>query len=143
MAKLIISERQYKLIKEHISEEIDPSEAYKDEQAIQTIIDGKRDVGFLATYYDKAEELLAKAKEAGLKVISMSQDKHPWSTANVIYRKGSENKAMQLASIAKKNGGYLPNNNPEEIYVIGILLGYNPEKVKQFVLDKFPDFNFY
>jgi hypothetical protein len=143
MAKIIITERQYNLIKEHISEEIDPNEAYRDEGAVQTVIDGKRDVGFLATYYADAEALLHKAKKVGLKVISMPQSSHKWSSANIIYRDGSEEEAMRLAKIAKRNGGYLPINTPEETYEIGILLGYYPEKVKEFVLDKFPDFKFY
>lgn len=143
MAKLIISERQFKLIKEHLAEEIDPDEAYRDEGAVQTVIDGKRNVGFLATYYADAEALLAKAKEAGLKVISMPQTSHKGSSANVIYRDGSEEEAMRLAKIARKNGGYLPIETPEETYEIGILLGYYPDKVKEFVKDKFPDFKFY
>jgi hypothetical protein len=143
MAKLIITERQYNLIKEHLSEEIDPDEAYYDNGAVQTVIDGKRDVGFLATYYAEAEALLYKAKEAGLKVISMPQTRHKGSSANVIYRKGSEEEAMRLAKIARKHGGYLPIETPEETYEIGILLGYYEDKVKEFVSDKFPDFKFY
>lgn len=143
MAKIIISERQYNVIREHLLETIEPEEAYRDEAAVQTVIDGKRNVGFLATYYDDAKPLLARAKKAGLKVISMLQTSHKGSSANIIYRDGSEEEAMRLAKIARKNGGYLPIETPEETYEIGILLGYNPEKVKEFVLKKFPDFKFY
>jgi len=145
MAKLIISERQFKLIKEHLSEEIDPSEAYRDEGAIDTIIAGKRDVGFLAVYFDQHRELLKKAIENGLKYISMPQKISSFknSVAYVIYRPGAEDKAMRLASIARKHGGYIPIQTPEETYEIGMLLGYYEDKVKEFVLKKFPDFKFY
>ena len=143
MAKIIITERQYKLIKEHLLEDIDPDEAYTDKGAVQTVINGKRNVGFLATYYEDAKVLLSDAKKAGLKVISMLQDRHRGSTANIIYRDGFEEEAMRLAKIARKHGGYLPIETPEETYEIGILLGYYEEKVKEFVLDKFPNFKFY
>ena len=145
MAKIIITERQYNLIKEHLSEEIDPHEAYTDEGAIDTIIAGKRDVGFLAVYYDVHKELLNKATEKGLKHISMPQKGGMFkdSVAYIIYRPGSEEQAMRLAKIARRNGGYLPTNTPEETYEIGMLLGYYEDKVKKFVSDKFPDFKFY
>ena len=142
MAKIIITERQYKLIKEHLLEDIDPSEAYTDKSAVQTVINGKRNVCFLATYYEDAKVLLSDAKKAGLKVISMPQSKHN-SNANIIYRDGFEEEAMRLAKIARRNNGYLPVDTPEETYEIGILLGYYEEKVKEFVLDKFPNFKFY
>jgi hypothetical protein len=145
MAKLIISERQFNLIKEHLSEEIDPSEAYRDEAAIDTIISRKRDVGFLAVYFDEHRELLSKAVENGLKYISIPQKISSFknSIAYVIYRPGAEEQAMRLAKIARKHGGYLPVETPEETYEIGILLGYYEDKVKEFVLQKFPDFKFY
>jgi hypothetical protein len=144
MTKLIISERQFNLIKEHLSEEIDPSEAYRDKDSIDTILSGSRNVGFLAVYYKEHVDLLEKAKEGGLKVITMPQDIGSFgkSTANIIYRPNHEKEAMRLAAIARKNGGYLPINTPEETYEIGILLGYYPEKVKEFVLKKFPKFKF-
>jgi len=145
MAKLIITERQYNVIKEHLSEEIDPSEAYRDEGAIDTIISGKRDVGFLAVYFDEHRELLKNAIDNGLKVISMPQQGGSFknSIAYVIYRPSAEEQAMRLAKIARKHGGYIPIETPEETYEIGILLGYYEDKVKEFVLKKFPDFKFY
>lgn len=145
MAKLIITERQYKLIKEYIEEAIDPSEAYNELNALQTVIDGKRGVSFLVIYNKETKLLFDKAIKVGLKHISIPQREGSFgkTIANVIYRKGYEDEAMRLAKIARKNDGYLPVNTPEETYEIGILLGYNPEKVKEFVLKKFPDFKFY
>ena len=133
------------ILTEVLVEEIDPSEAYTDEGAINTIIDGKRGVGFLAVYYDSHKKLLDKTIENGLKYIAMPQQGGSFkdSVAYVIYRPGAEEKAMQLAKIARKHGGYVPIETPEETYEIGILLGYYPDKVKEFVLQKFPNFKFY
>lgn len=145
MVKIIITERQYKLIQEHISEDIDPSEAYQEENGIQTVLDGKRGVAFLVLYNKRTRDLFDKVKESGLKYISIPQKEGSFgkTIANVVYRNGYEEEAMRLAKIARNNDGYLPINTPEETYEIGLLLGYKPEKVKEFVLKKFPDFKFY
>jgi hypothetical protein len=133
------------ILKQILTEEIDPSEAYTDEGAIDTVIDGKRDVGFLAVYFDEHRELLDKAVKNGLKYISMPQQGGSFkdSIAYVIYRPGAEEQAMRLAKIARKHGGYIPTETPEETYEIGMLLGYHEYKVKEFVLQKFPNFKFY
>ena len=145
MAKLIITERQYKLIKEYIEEMVEPEDVRHEAPALQTILDGKRNVGFLVIYNKETKDLFDKALSAGLKYISIPQREGSFgkTVANVIYRNGYESEAMRLAKIARKNEGYLPVNTPEETYEIGILLGYNPEKVKEFVLKNFPDFKFY
>ena len=145
MTKLIITERQYRLIKEYIDETVEPEDVRRDRPALQTILDGKRNVGFLVIYNQETKELFDIAIKAGLKHISIPQREGSFgkTVANVIYRKGHEQDAMRLAKIARKNEGYLPVNTPEETYEIGILLGYNPEKVKEFVLKNFPDFKFY
>jgi len=135
MAKIIITERQYGLIKEHLSEEIEPEDAYLHPRALKTVIDGKRGVGFYggATFAD-----VDALEASGLKYFPLGINR-----AYVFYRDGYEKEATQLASIARKRDGYLPTKTPEETYEIGILLGYNPERVKEFVLKKFPDFKFY
>lgn len=145
MTKIIISERQYKLIKENIKETIEPEEAYREESALQTILDGKRGVGFIVAYNDRTQKVIKKVEESGLKIISMPQKEGSFgkTIASIIYSTGHEEEAMRLAKIARQNDGYLPTKTPEETYEIGILLGYRPESVKEFVLKKFPDFKFY
>lgn len=135
MSKIIITERQYRLIKEHISEDVEPDEANSHVKALKTVIDGKRGVGFYggATFAD-VDALVA----SGLRYFPLGINR-----AYVFYRDGYEEEATRLASIARKRDGYLPTKTPEETYEIGILLGYNPEKVKEFVLNKFPNFKFY
>ena len=135
MAKIIITEKQYRLIKERISEEIEPEEAYSHPNALKTVVNGKRNVGFYGgATFDDVEAL----KVSGLKYFPLNINR-----AYVFYRDGYEEDAMRLASIARRRNGYLPTKTPEETYEIGILLGYKENKVKEFVLKKFPDFKFY
>jgi hypothetical protein len=145
MAKIIISERQYKLITKHVEESIDPNEAYNNESAMQTVLDGRRGIAFLVAYHDKSRQLVLRAKEMGFNVISMPQKGGSFkgSVANVVYRNGYEEEAQRLFNIVRKNNGFLPIKTPEETYEIGILLDYDPEKVKEFVLKNFPNFKFY
>jgi len=142
MKRLIITESQLKVIKEHILEDIDPSDAYRNPESLQTVINGNRCVGFIATLYDSLEDYIKKATEAGLKIIMVDQPLRG-KKAIIFYRSGCEDKAQQLFNIARKNNGFLPINTPEETYEIGILLGYNQQKVKEFVMDKFPSYKFY
>ena len=135
MSKIIISESQLKRLKERLLEDIHPSEAYNNNNSIQTVVDGKRGVGFIGGVNQLD---FNKLVATGLKIIKIGMNR-----AYVFYREGYEEQAMQLAKIARKNGGYLPVDLPEETYVIGILLGYDKNEVKKFVLRHFPHFKFY
>lgn len=139
MGKIVISERQYQLIKTKIQEEIEPTEAMNHNSSIQTVLDGRRDIGFFGGATGAEIE---KLKKSGLRFIPIGVN-----NAYVFYREttesAAEEKAYQLAKIAKRNDGYLPTKSPEETYVIGVLLGYNKNEVKKFVLQKFPNFKFY
>ena len=135
MAKIIITERQYNLIKEHLSEDIDPSEAYTHPEALKTVVDGKRNVGF---YGGATLDDVRALKASGLKYFPLNVN-----DAYVFYRDGYGDDAMKLAKIARKHGGLLKNKTPEEAYEIGMLLGYQEDKVKEFVSRIFPDFKFY
>lgn len=146
MAKIIITENQFNRLKSRLVETIDPSEAYREWDSIQTVINGKRGVCFLVVWNDGTRGYLRQALAAGCKTISMEQSESkrgvPYhGIANIIYRKGYEAQAKELAAIARKHGGYLPTETPEETFRIGILLDYDPDKVAEFVLNKWPNFN--
>lgn len=140
MAKIIITQKQYNLIKESIDEEIHPSEAYRDMDDIQTIIDGKRGVGFIAALVPSIlNDMVKKADEAGLNMFKIQRAK---DAAYVIYADGYEKQARELVNIAQKFDGYLPcckgqGITPDEVYRIGRLLGYYRDNVIEFVTDKF------
>ena len=135
MAKIIITERQYNLIKEHLSEDIDPGEAFNHPDALATVVNGRRNVGF---YGGATIDDVKALKASGLKFFALNVN-----DAYVFYRDGYGDDAMKLAKIARKHGGFLKNETPEEAYEIGMLLGYREDKVKKFVQDNFPDFKFY
>lgn len=142
MAKLKITEGQYNKLQRRLVEEIHPSDAYNDSDSIQTVLDGRRDVGFICDYAPHTKILIQKVIDAGFKTIPVEQ-KGFGRSAYVFYRNGAEDEANRLAKIARKNNGFLPTKSPEETYVIGILLGYDKLSVRDFVQSKFPDFKFY
>ena len=115
-----------------VNEDIDASEAYRDENALQTIIDGKRGVGIIMFgMYPQLKEL---AINAGLNFIKIKQDSHPESLGtSIVYRDGYEKQANRLHDIMKSHGGYVADETPEEAREIGLLLGYTEDSVNKFV----------
>lgn len=120
-------------IKKRLKEAISASEAHRDENAIQTVIDGKRDLGFLtiigSTISEKHFWDLIKSND--LKVISVPSNEYK---AYIYFRKGAENKAKELWDIAEKYGGYLAYNaTPEDSRRIGQLLGYHESDIDDYI----------
>lgn len=118
-----------------IKEDIDPEEATRDESAIQTVIDGKRNVGAFTVVYNtmgiSEEGFLYIMKKNGLKTIKVPENPH---ILYVFYRPGSESEAKELASIAKKYEGYFAwYAKDEDTRRIGELLGYRKDKVEDFI----------
>jgi hypothetical protein len=118
-----------------IKEEISASEAYRDESAIQTVIDGKRNVGFQtiigSTAYNSLDDFLEVVRKNNLKVLKVNGNKHQ---AYVYYRPGSKKQAMELKKIAEKYGGYLAYSATEEdTRRIGELLGYKKSDIDSYV----------
>ena len=136
MAKIIITEKQYNLIKESIDESIDPSEAYRDEDSVQTVIDGRRNVAFIPIRGNN--KIFQLAINAGLNMFKIQRER---DAVLIMYNDGYENQAKELAQIANKYNGYLPCTpdkiSADEVYRIGRLLDYNRQPVIDFVTDKF------
>jgi hypothetical protein len=120
-------------IRKRLKEAISASEAYRDENAIQTVIDGKRDLGFLtligSTISDK--HFWTLIKNNNLEVLSVPSNEFK---AYIYYRKGAESKAKELRDIAEKYGGYLSYNaTPEDSRRIGQLLGYHESDIEDYL----------
>jgi len=142
MTKLIITTKQFNILREHLEEEIDPSEASEDSKALDTVINKKRNVAFLISRGKYGLDNLKKAVDAGLGVIKFNQDNNPNKLGYMVYNHGYEKQAQELANIAIKWDGYLPcapdqGISADEVFRIGRLLGYNRDSVVQFVCDKF------
>lgn len=141
MPKLIISEKQFKILKEHIIEDISRDDANRDSNSVDTVINKQRNVGFIPVRGKEGQYELNRAIKAGLGLIKFRQDT-PDKIAYVIYNHGHEKQAQELANIAIKHGGYLPAGphqgiTAEEVYRIGRLLEYNRDEVIDFVCTKF------
>jgi hypothetical protein len=123
-------------------EEIDPSEAYNDMDAIQTLVDGKRDLAFIVeksndpSDWEKIQNIIA---DNGFKVMYVKGNPY---NAYIAYIPGSESKANELKDIAEKYGGYLAYDaTREDTKRIGELLGYTKKSIDDFITAKYPAVN--
>jgi hypothetical protein len=123
-------------------EEIDPSEAYNDVDAIQTLVDGKRDLAFIVEKSNNKENwarIQNTIADNGFKVMYVKGNPY---NAYIAYIPGSESKANELKDIAEKYGGYLSiYATREETKRIGELLGYTKKSIDDFVSQKYPAVN--
>jgi hypothetical protein len=128
-------------------EEIDPSEAYTDPGAIQTVIDGKRDLAFFTAKAmtrisprDLTDIIkkhnLQKEKEGKehdkIKILKVIGNQYK---AFIAYRNSEEGlrKAKELKAIAEKYGGFLAwDAEYQDTIKIGELLNYKKDAVKAF-----------
>jgi hypothetical protein len=132
-----LSGRAVKVCKGLMKEDIDPSEAYNDVDAIDTLKDKKRDVAFIVAKSNTPEnwEYVQKViQDNGIKVMYVKGNPYD---AYVAYLPGSENKATQLKDLAEKYGGYLASNaTADDARKIGKLLGYQEDKIEQYIKDR-------
>lgn len=119
---------------EFITESIRAEEAHRDKGAIQTVIDGKRDMGFitLKTAVDLSrDEFWNLVKAHNLGTIKLPENQFE---AYIFYNKGAEKKAKELAKIANKYGGFLSYEaTKQESKRIGELLGYTKEDINWYL----------
>jgi hypothetical protein len=122
-----------------LSEIIDPSEAYNDTDAVQTLIDGKRNLAFIvekSNNKDNWARIQKMIADNGLKAMYV---KGNTNNAYVVYTPGSESKANELKDIAETYDGYLSANaTKEDTIKIGELLGYDYDKIMAYVDKNFP-----
>jgi hypothetical protein len=118
---------------QQLNEEITPNEAYRDESAIKTVLDGKRNLGFITldgstlpeqTFWDTI-------KKFNLDVIKVPSNPYK---AFIYFVKGHQDEAEELKSIAEKYDGYLSYKATEEdTRRIGELLGYKKEDIDSYI----------
>ena len=114
-----------------IEKEISSQEAHNDNDALQTVIDGKRNLAFLVYSTKDEEKELAKLDKLELKYLKVPSNP---KFAYVIYREGSEKEANELVQVAEKYKGYLSNKaSAEDTRKIGKLLSYKDSDVEEFI----------
>jgi len=117
-----------------LKEEIAAKEAYEDESAIQTVLDGKRELGVISLSDSSVseEKFWEIVKDNNLKTLQIPSS--PFKL-HIYYIKGAENKAKELKDIAEKYDGFLSYNATEEdSRRIGELLGYRKEDIDDYII---------
>ena len=119
---------------EFLTETIRAEEAHRDAGAIQTVIDGKRDMGFITikSSVDVTEkEFWALMKTYNLGTIHLSGNVYD---AWIYFNKRAEKGARELAKIANRYGGYLAWDASEaDSRRIGELLGYDRRDIDSYI----------
>jgi hypothetical protein len=116
-----------------LKEEIRDYEAYRDESALQTVIDGKRNLGWMVLKSSTIPEDIFWNTIRKHKLETLKVNGNP-SEAYIYFRKGAESEANKLKDIAEKYGGYLAwDATEEDSRQIGKLLGYTQEDIDKYI----------
>lgn len=116
-----------------LTEGIRAEEASRDLSAVQTVIDRKRDLGFITIIGSTLDEkdFWSMIKSSGLKTLKVEGNKN---RAYIYFRPGAEKEAKELKYIAEKYGGYLAwNATEEDSRRIGELLGYVKKDIDAYI----------
>jgi hypothetical protein len=115
-------------LKQRLREEISAREAYSDQGAIETILNGKRNIG---TFAQANQRDLDRLTELGLEYIKVPSNPH---NLYIMFNPKAKDQAMELLNIAEKYEGYLAWFAEEnDTRRIGKLLGYADSDVEEFV----------
>jgi hypothetical protein len=116
-----------------INEDIDPLEAITIVGSVQTIVDGKRDVGYIVLKHsskDEIEQIKTLVSDNNLKIQPVKGEQKPI----IIYKTGNESAAKELKDIAEKYNGYLSYKaTEEESRRIGEILGYSKKSIDKYI----------
>ena len=135
-----------KKLQEIVNEDIDPLDANTIISSIQTIVDGKRDVGYInlkdvpKDEIKKIDKLVSdnnsKAdknndKDNEIKILDVKGNQYE---PKIYYKERSKLKAEELKDIAEKHKGYLSHKATEdESRKIGKILGYSKESIDKYI----------
>ena len=125
--------KHIKPFNQFLIESIRAEEAHRDQGAVQTVIDKKRDLGFITIISSTLpkEQFWKMIKDNGLKTIKVEGNEYD---AHIYFRPGAEKKANELKKIAEKYGGYLAwDATKEDSRRIGELLGYVKKDIDAYI----------
>ena len=117
-----------------VKEEIAAEEAHEDKNAIQTVLDGKRELGLISLKGStvSAEKFWEIVKNNNLNTLQVPSN--PFEMY-IYYVDGAESKAKELKDIAEKYDGFLSYKATEEdSRRIGQLLGYKKEDIDDYII---------
>jgi hypothetical protein len=116
-----------------IKEDIDPSEANRNLNAVQTLVDGKRKVAMIVLKgQSEAADVIKLINDNKLKKIGI--DQRPGDEAYVVYVPGAEADAKEFTNIINRYGGYASiKASYEDSRRMGELLGYKKEAINAYL----------
>jgi hypothetical protein len=116
-----------------IKEDIDPSEANRNLNAVQTLVDGKRKIAMIALKgQSEAADVIKLINDNKLKKIGI--DQRPGDEAYVVYVPGAEADAKEFTNIINRYGGYASvKASYEDSRRMGELLGYKKEAINAYL----------
>ena len=120
-------------------QEIKASDAYNDRDAIKTVIDGRRPLGFISLVNApfSRDEFWNIASRYKLQVVPV--ESNPYE-AYIYYSAGNRDAAIELRDIANKYDGYLSAEATKQDTIrIGQLLGYDQADIDDFVATHYPE----
>lgn len=113
-----------------LKEEVHPNEVHDNRNALKSVINGKRDVGFIELTTDFEKQIV----KHGIGVIPTRMTAQNKMMA-IIYR--DIVKGHKLYEFAKRNNGYLTDHTASEAREIGRLLGYSEDSIEEYVNKKY------
>lgn len=117
-----------KLLRESINEIISASDAYNCYDSIMTIVNNRRNVGFVVMLRPDEIKLI---KDNGIHAMKVPSNPN---NAYIIYNDNGKQDALELLDIAEKYDGYLAHNATEaESRRIGQLLGYKESDIDEYI----------
>jgi hypothetical protein len=116
-----------------IKEDIDPSEANRNLNAVQTLVDGKRKIAMIALKgQSEAADVIKLINDNKLKKIGI--DQRPGDEVYVVYVPGAEADAKEFTNIINRYGGYASvKASYEDSRRMGELLGYKKEAINAYL----------
>ena len=109
------------------------AEAYRDENGVMTVVNKRRNVGFITLRHStiRKEDFWNIVKCEGFEILSVPLNPN---NCHIYYRPGHEKQAQELKDIADKYDGYLSYRATKEDTIrIGQLLQYDPKDIEEFV----------
>ena len=122
------------ILEKNIHEEIDGKEAETEKGSLRTLLSGQRNVAFVSIN-EKLRRLLEKRGYRIILVRRHDTDKFSWWS--IVYDNEGNDHAHQLYKIAQDKHGYLSDRTPTEAMVIGRLLGYTENSIREFIIRKY------
>jgi len=125
-----------------VNEAIKASDAYDTSDAVQTVIDGKRELVFISTMkgplYRANNKWELHSMNHGLKngLKSIKVDNKTVGDAWVLYRTDKK-RAQKLADYAASKEGFLRDETPDEARLIGNLLDYRKSDIEEYVKKRY------